>query len=238
MLTKNLKGKTVGLTVVFLRFCVFWGFSLGFGFSLFTTSASLISAETAYISIPSVNSAAPAFQAVSTEGDFDFPESFKGRWVVLFSFPNVFTPLCSTEIKAFLKEQKHLDAMILGISGNDLDQHADWIKSLQKETKVEKAFPLISDPDKKILKEYGMIHPLENKQKALRAVYFIDPNGIIRAIFFYPMFNGRSLKEIGRLLAALQLSCRENKTTPADWKIGDKGLDCPQCKLEKSCSTH
>ena len=224
--------------MIFLRFCVFFGFSLSLGLGLFTDPTSLIAAETTYVSIPSINSTAPAFQADSTEGSFAFPESFKGRWVVLFSFPNVFTPLCSTEIKAFLKEQKRFDAMILGISGNSLEQHAAWIKALQKEVKAKEAFPLISDPDKKILKQYGLIHPLENKQKALRAVYFIDPNGIIRAIFFYPMFNGRSLKEIGRLLAALQLSCQENKTTPADWKIGDKGLNCPQCSSEKNSSAH
>jgi len=225
--------------VIFLRFCVFFGFSLSLGLGLFTDPTSLIAAETTYVSIPSINSAAPAFQADSTEGSFAFPESFKGRWVVLFSFPNVFTPLCSTEIKAFLKEQKHLDAMIVGISANSLEQSNRWLVELKKEIgmKKEKTFPLISDPNKKILKQYGLIHPLENQQKALRAVYFIDPNGIIRAIFFYPMFNGRSLKEIGRLLAALQLSCQENKTTPADWQIGDKGLDCPQCKLEKSCSS-
>ena len=211
-----------------------WRFLVFFNISVLITASS-ISAKTAYVSIPSINSEAPAFQAESTEGNFAFPEKFKGQWIVLFSFPNVFTPLCSTEVKAFLKEQKHLDAMVVGISGNSVEQHAAWIKELQKKTKVKKAFPLISDPDKNILKRYGLIHPLENKQKALRAVYFIDPDGIIRAIFFYPMFNGRSLKEIGRLLAALQLSRKENKTTPADWKIGNKGLNCPQCNLEKNC---
>ncbi|MFA5249972.1 MAG: redoxin domain-containing protein [Parachlamydiales bacterium] len=198
-------------------------------------TVALEAAETKFISIPSVGSQAPAFQVESTQGQLLFPENYRGRWAVLFSFPNVFMPVCRSELKAFLKNLDRINAAVIGISANSREQHLSFMESVKKEAKVKTAFPIISDPKKKILQLYGMLHPLENKDKPLRAVYLIDPQGLVRAIFFYPNFNGRSLKEILRLLEALQLSCREGLVTPEGWQKGARAISCPQCSSGQKC---
>lgn len=204
-------------------------------FAFMAGIASFLSAQTVFVPIPSIGSDAPEFLAATAEGKIAFPKAFQGRWVVFFSFPNVFMSVCTSEIKAFLKEQKKIDAIIVGISANSSEQHSAWMNSLQKETNETKGLLLASDSSKRVLEKYGMIQPLESKEKPVRAVYFIDPKGKIRAVLFYPLFNGRSLKEIARLLASLQIACRENKVTPADWQEGQKAFDCPKCKSLQNC---
>ncbi len=208
-------------------------------FYLIFGSNTILVARLSYIAHPAIGSQSPAFQAESSKGNIVFPEDFSGKWVILFSFPNVFAPLCTSELKAFLKEQNNINAVLLGISTNSQQQHIEWLKSVQREVGMSKeqiSLALISDPNKSILNSYGLVHDLENSQKPVRGVYFIDPEGKIKAIFFYPLFNGRSVKEIMRLLAALQFSYKEKKITPEGWQKGDKGLDCPKCMTGSKCS--
>jgi len=173
---------------------------------------------------------APFFKAESTTGKINFPEDFPNKWVILFSHPADFTPVCTTEFKklAEINEKlKKLNCQLIGISVDSTYTHKLWLQSLglgntNPTRKVD--FPVIGDTDMKVSKKYGMIHPNESKNQTVRSIYFIDPNHKIRAVFHYPLKNGRNFYEVVRLLAAMQLTDRDNVATPAGWKPGDKPI--------------
>lgn len=180
------------------------------------------------ISVPSIGSKAPAFKAETNLGNIDFPAEYTGKWVILFSHPADFTPVCTTEFKKLAKmvpEFEKLNAQLIGLSVDSKYIHGAWVKKLEKDMQAkgeerEINFPIVADLDKKISKAYGMIHPNESKEQTVRSVLIIDPNGKVRVIFYYPISTGRSFNEIKRILQALQITDKLGVATPAEWKPG------------------
>lgn len=179
--------------------------------------------------IPLIGEPAPSFTAETTNGPIKFPDDFGRRWKILFSHPQDFTPVCSTEIieLARLKEEfDKLGTKIIVISTDALETHVQWKKSLESLTLNDKenvkiTFPLVEDNNLVISKAYGMIHPASNTTKSVRGVFIIDPDNIIQAIYFYPKSVGRNTDELLRMLTALQTTETGNVLTPVNWKAGN-----------------
>lgn len=180
--------------------------------------------------VPLIGEDAPAFEAETTQGKIKFPDDYKGKWVILFSHPADFTPVCTTEFMTFAKmepEFKKLNCELIGLSIDSTYSHIAWLRTIKEKIKykgmenVEVNYPVISDIKMEVARKYGMIQPSADDTKAVRAVFFIDPNAKIRAILYYPLSNGRNFEEIKRLLMALQTSDAHNCATPADWQPGD-----------------
>jgi peroxiredoxin (alkyl hydroperoxide reductase subunit C) len=170
--------------------------------------------------LPLIGDPAPAFQAKTTHGPLDFPKDYKGKWVVLFSHPADYTPVCTTKFVAFAKryEQfKALGAELLGLSIDQVFSHIKWVEWIKEKLGVEIPFPIIADNTGKIGELYGMLHPGAAEAQTVRAVFLIDPEGLIRAIIYYPLNVGRNMDEILRLLRALQTADRERVALPAGW---------------------
>lgn len=162
---------------------------------------------------------APTFIANTTFGEINL-EDYNGKWVILFSHPGDYTPVCTTEFIAFAKmynEFQTRNCELIGLSIDSTPSHLAWVYNIYKNTNIEIPFPIISDIDMKIAKMYGMISPNVSNTKTVRSVFFIDPNQIVRAIFEYPMTNGRNIGEIIRLLDGMQLTDLEKVSTPANW---------------------
>ena len=179
---------------------------------------------------PLIGERAPAFDAQTTNGPIHFPTDYIGKWVILFSHAADFTPVCTSELIAFsrmIEDCRRLNTEIIGLSLNNLTSHLDWISAVREQIQIRglKAvrldFPLIADSARTIARRYGMIHPAFSESQTIRAVYFIDPNGIIRTILYYPITTGRNFKEMMRILIGLQTADRERALTPADWQPGD-----------------
>ncbi len=182
------------------------------------------------ISMPRIGDKAPAFKAVTTQGDIEFPKQYEGSWVILFSHPADFTPVCTSEFMTFASmEQQFLDSncKLVGLSVDGLYSHIAWLRTIKEKIEykgmknVEVKFPLIEDITMEVAKKYGMIQPGESNTKAVRAVFFIDPKGIIRAIIYYPLSLGRNFDELYRALIAMQTADKFSIATPADWRPGD-----------------
>lgn len=179
--------------------------------------------------MPLIGDKAPSFKAVTTQGNIDFPKDYKGKWVILFSHPSDFTPVCTSEFMAFATmadDFKALNTELVGLSVDSLYSHIAWLRKIQEiEYKgmknVEVKFPLIEDIKMEISTKYGMIQPNQSTTSAVRAVFIIDPEGIIRTILYYPMSTGRNMDEIKRIIIALQKADKEAIATPADWRPGD-----------------
>ena len=185
--------------------------------------------DNATSSMPRINEAAPAFEARTTHGVRKL-EDYKGKWLVLFSHPADFTPVCTTEFIAFAKRQGEFAAMnceLLGLSIDSYYSHVAWVRNIKEKFGVEIGFPIIEDLSMKVANAYGMIHPGAADTSAVRATFIIDPNGIMRAMVYYPMSNGRSIDEFLRLVAALQTSDANKIATPEGWKPGDKVIVPP-----------
>ncbi len=182
--------------------------------------------------IPLIGETAPSFIAESTGGTINFPGDFGGKWKVLFSHPQDFTPVCTTEIieLAHLQNQfDHLGVQLVVISVGSVDTHIQWIESMEKlnlnnEGYVKIRFPLVDDKNLFVSKLYGMVHSESNTTNSVRGVFIIDPHDIIQAIIFYPVSTGRSIDELFRIITALQATASENVMTPANWKSGDDFL--------------
>ncbi len=179
---------------------------------------------------------APAFTAETTMGTLNFPEDCKGSWVIFFSYPADFTPICTTEVSKFALMQDSFakaSCTLLALSTDSKERHGAWQESLahNKNMPAKVSFPIIADDDRSIARQYGMIQDGVDHEKTIRAVIFIDPNGIIRALMYYPMANGRSIQEIKRLLLAMQESDKENVITPVDWQPGEASLTQTGCPL-------
>jgi len=179
--------------------------------------------------VPLIGELAPSFTAESTNGTIKFPDDFGKRWKVLFSHPQDFTPVCSTEILELARLQEAFDklgAKLIVISTDPLATHVQWKKSLESLTLNDKGtvkikFPLVDDDNRVISKEYGMIHPASNTTQAVRGVFIIDPDNIIQAIYFYPKSVGRNTDELVRMVTALQTTESGNVFTPVNWKAGN-----------------
>lgn len=178
---------------------------------------------------PRIGDVVPSFKADSTEGTINFPADYAGKWIIFFSHPADFTPVCTTEFKrlaAMADEFKRLNTQLVGLSVDSAYTHKIWMSKLEKQMRKEGkrkrtiSFPVIADTDMKIAKKYGMIHPHESKKQTVRSVFFIDPHGKVRAQLFYPIAIGRSFNEVKRLLVALQTADKKNVATPADWQPG------------------
>ena len=186
--------------------------------------------------MPRIGDKAPEFTAVTTQGDLHFPNDFKGSWVILFSHPADFTPVCTSEFITFASlEGKFAKAntKLVGLSVDGLYSHIAWLRTIKEKIEfrgmkdVEVNFPLIEDITMEVANKYGMIQPGESNTKAVRAVFFIDPKGIIRAIIYYPLSLGRNFDEIYRALIAMQAADEFNVATPADWRPGDDVIISP-----------
>lgn len=180
--------------------------------------------------MPLIGDDAPAFKATTTQGDINFPSDYKGKWVILFSHPADFTPVCTTEFMTFQKmvpEFKAINTEVVGLSIDSLYAHMAWLRTINEKVEyngmknMEITFPLIEDVKMDIAKQYGMLQPNADTTKAVRAVFIIDPNSKVRAIIYYPLSNGRNIPEIKRLVVALQATDAFGIATPADWKVGD-----------------
>ena len=173
-------------------------------------------------SFPRLNEPAPAFCARTTHGERKL-EDYRGKWLILFSHPADFTPVCTTEFMAFAKAAPTFNSMgceLLGLSIDSLFSHLAWTRNIKEKFNVEIPFPIIEDLKMDVARAYGMVHPGAGDTSAVRATFFIDPNGILRAMVYYPMSNGRSIDEFVRLLQALQTSDANGVATPENWCPG------------------
>lgn len=181
--------------------------------------------------MPRIGEKAPSFEAVTTQGKIHFPEDYQGKWKILFSHPADFTPVCTSEFMTFgsmADEFEALNCQLVGLSVDGLYSHIAWLRTIHEKIEykgmkgVEIKFPLIEDISMNVARLYGMIQPEESTTSAVRAVFFIDPEGIIRTIMYYPLSLGRNFDEIKRVLIGLQTSDRFNVALPADWRPGDE----------------
>ncbi len=215
------------------------------------STSSSNSKEDRNFRIPLIGEQAPSFTAETTNGTLNFPSDFGRKWKILFSHPQDFTPVCSTEILELGHLQGELDKMgvkIAIISTDPVETHLQWKKSLESlninnEGTVKINFPLIGDDDLKVAKLYGMIHPETNSTRSVRGVFIIDPSNVIQAIYFYPMNIGRNTDEILRTVAALETSAKESTTashvyTPVNWSPGKDLLVSipPKAQASKSAT--
>lgn len=194
--------------------------------------------------MPLIGDTAPSFRAETTHGTMSFPEDYKGKWVILFSHPADFTPVCTTEFMTFatMAEQFHaLGAELIGLSIDSKQSHIAWVRAIQEKAEfqgmknVSVNFPIIDDVGMKVAEQYGMIHPNASNTSAVRAVFFIDPESKIRAIIYYPLTNGRNFQELKRLLIAMQTSDKYGVATPADWQPGDEVIVPAPRTSEEAC---
>ena len=179
--------------------------------------------------MPRINEPAPAFEARTTHGVKKL-EDYRGQWLVLFSHPADFTPVCTTEFMAFAERYEQfqaLNAELLGLSIDSYFSHIAWVRNIKEKFGVEIPFPIIEDLSMSVAKSYGMIHPGAADTSAVRATFVIDPDGVLRAMVYYPMTNGRSIDEFLRLVAALQTSDANGVATPEGWQPGDKVIVPP-----------
>lgn len=180
--------------------------------------------------MPRIGDKAPDFKAKTTAGDLQFSEFNKGSWVIMFSHPADFTPVCTTEMSAFANDEefyaKH-NTKLLGLSIDSIHSHLAWVNNVREKTGVYMNFPIIADLDMKVAHLYGMLHPGESETAAVRAVFFIDPKGTICLIMYYPLNVGRNMAEVQRALMALQTSDQYKCAMPVNWKPGDKVIVPP-----------
>jgi len=180
--------------------------------------------------MPRIGDKAPSFKAVTTQGEIDFPKQYEGSWVILFSHPADFTPVCTSEFMTFASLEgkfAELNCKLVGLSVDGLYSHIAWLRTIKEKIQykgmkdVEVKFPLIEDITMDVARKYGMIQPGEAATKAVRAVFFIDPKGIVRAIIYYPLSIGRNFDELIRVIQALKTADAFSVACPADWRPGD-----------------
>jgi peroxiredoxin (alkyl hydroperoxide reductase subunit C) len=191
---------------------------------------NMVDMEHEQIHMPSIGEDAPSFSAITTQGPINFPDDYKGKWVVLFSHPADFTPVCTTEFMTFAsmhEEFRQMNTELIGLSTDSIFSHIAWLKRIEEKIEykgmknVEIKFPVIDDHKREIAKKYGMVQKSDSKIHSVRASFIINPESKIGAMIYYPVHNGRSLQEIKRLLMAMQKTDAEEVSTPADWQPGD-----------------
>lgn len=182
------------------------------------------------VSMPRIGDKAPEFKAITTQGEIQFPKDYEGSWVILFSHPADFTPVCTSEFMTFASLEKQFNqanCKLIGLSIDGLYSHIAWLRTIKEKIEfkgmkdIEVTFPLIEDITMQVATKYGMIMPGESSTKAVRAVFVVDPKGVIRTIIYYPLSLGRNFDELYRVVIALQTADKFNVATPADWRPGD-----------------
>lgn len=180
--------------------------------------------------MPLIGDVAPSFTATTTQGEINFPKDYKGKWVILFSHPADFTPVCTSEFMTFARmepEFKALNTELVGLSVDSLYAHIAWLRTIKEKIKwngmenMEVNFPLIVDISMNVANKFGMIQPNQSTTEAVRAVFVIDPDAKIRTILYYPLSTGRNFDEIKRIIQALQKADKDGVATPADWRPGE-----------------
>ncbi len=175
--------------------------------------------------MPTIGQEAPDFEAITTHGPMKLSDFKDKKWVVLFSHPADFTPVCTTEFIALSEanpEFEALNAQLVGLSIDSIHSHLAWVRNIKEKMGVKIPFPIIADLDMNVASLFGMVHPGQSTTAAVRAVFYIDPQMIIRGILYYPLSNGRYIPELVRLLKAFQTSDTHGVATPANWQPGDK----------------
>jgi peroxiredoxin (alkyl hydroperoxide reductase subunit C) len=186
-------------------------------------------AAEAVIGLPRLNGPAPEFTAKSTHGEISLSD-YRGKWVVLFSHPADFTPVCTTEFLAFAKKYndfKKRNTEIIGLSIDSIYAHIAWVRNIEDHFEVKIPFPVIADLSGDVARQYGMLHPEASDTSAVRAVFVIDDKGTIRALVYYPLTNGRSIDEVYRILTALQTTDEKTLATPENWHEGENCIIPP-----------
>jgi len=179
--------------------------------------------------LPLLNEPAPDFEATTTHGKIKLSD-YRGKWLILFSHPADFTPVCTTEFVAFTGIYPQLQERgveLLGLSIDSNYSHIAWVRNIEANLGVHIPFPIIADLDMQVATKYGMVHPNASSTQAVRAVFVIDDKGLLRAMIYYPLSNGRNMDEILRLIDALQTSDKHGVATPANWRPGDKVIVPP-----------
>ncbi len=195
--------------------------------------------------LPLIGEKAPSFKAETTQGPITFPDDYRGKWVVFFSHPADFTPVCTTEFMTFASMQpefEKLNCKLLGLSIDSTYSHIAWLRTIREKIEykgmkgIEVTFPVISDLTMDVARAFGMLQPAASNTQAVRAVFVIDPQAVVRAILYYPLSNGRNVDEIKRLLMAMQLSDQHKVATPANWQPGDDVIVPPpgSCGVAKT----
>lgn len=186
--------------------------------------------------MPRIGDMAPDFEAVTTKGNIKFSDYAQDKWIVLFSHPADFTPVCTTEMSGFATRKNEFDALnteLMGLSIDSIHSHLAWVNNVKERTGVYFDFPIIADIDMKVSKLYGMLQPNESETAAVRAVFFIDPSKKIRLVMYYPLNVGRNMDEILRALYALQVSDKEKVALPLDWNKGELAIVPPPKTLDE-----
>lgn len=189
---------------------------------------------TATTGIPRIGDPAPDFTAMTTQGEIKFSDWQEGKWVILFSHPADFTPVCSTELTEFARRSDEFakrDAKLIGLSIDSVHSHLAWRENLREKMGIEIKYPLIAD-NGAVAQKYGMLHPGASATATVRAVFLIDPKRSVRALVYYPMNVGRNVDEVLRLLDGLQTADKHGVACPVNWKPGDKVI-VPPPKTEK-----
>jgi peroxiredoxin (alkyl hydroperoxide reductase subunit C) len=184
--------------------------------------------------LPRIGDQAPAFEAETTWGRLAL-EDFRDRWLILFSHPADFTPVCTTEFLAFQEIHQNLKDLgvdLLGLSVDSVTAHIAWLRNIEEKMGVKIPFPVVADSDRRVASLYGMIMPGESKTETSRCVFIIDPKGILRAMIYYPLTTGRNMQEILRLVKALQTTDKHGVATPANWQPGDQVIMPPPKTME------
>jgi len=200
--------------------------------------------ETTATKLPLIGETAPSFHAETTQGPLNFPDDYRGKWVIFFSHPADFTPVCTTEFMTFAVMQpefEKLNCKLLGLSIDSTYSHIAWLRTIKEKIEykgmkdVEVNFPVISDLTMDVSKAFGMLQPGASNTQAVRAVFIIDPDAKVRAILYYPLSNGRNMQEVKRLLIAMQHSDLHKIATPANWQLGDDVIVPPpgSCGMAK-----
>ena len=195
--------------------------------------------------LPLIGEKAPAFKAETTQGPITFPDDFNGSWVIFFSHPADFTPVCTTEFMTFASMQpefEKLNCKLLGLSIDSTYSHIAWLRTIKEKIEykgmkdVEVMFPVISDLTMDVSRAFGMLQPGASNTQAVRAVFIMDPEATVRALMYYPLSNGRNMQEIKRLLIAMQHSDEHKIATPANWQLGDDVIVPPpgSCGVAKA----
>ncbi|MCS7035036.1 MAG: peroxiredoxin [Saprospiraceae bacterium] len=186
--------------------------------------------------MPRIGDPAPDFEAMTTLGKLRFSDYAQGHWVIFFSHPADFTPVCTTEMSGFALEKKFFEernTKLMGLSIDSIHSHVAWVQNVREKTGVFFDFPIVADLDMSVAKLYGMLQPGESETAAVRAVFFIDPNFTIRLIMYYPLNVGRNMEEIKRALIALQTADQYKCAMPLNWKPGEKAIVPPPKTLDE-----
>jgi peroxiredoxin (alkyl hydroperoxide reductase subunit C) len=179
---------------------------------------------------------APDFEAVTTHGPIKLSD-YKGQWAILFSHPADFTPVCTTEFMGFAKMHPELEkrgVKLIGLSVDSVHSHIAWVRNIEEKMGVAIPFPVIADLNMNVGTLYGMIHPGQSATAAVRCVFVIDPDQILRAMIYYPLSTGRNMDEILRLVDALQAADKYGIATPADWRPGDQAIVPPPATTDEA----